>query len=610
MDTLRLPQQNEILLEAQEYLDKGWSVIPIHPSKKLPLIKWKEYQSRHATEDELHNWFTQFPDAQIAVVTGSISSLIVVDADSEDAQRFCKANNLTSPFAVKTTRGMHYYFTHPKHGYRKKNATNLYGVKHLDLRGDGGYVLAPPSHGKKWEPFTIDWEDMPIWGGDGDLVDVDFSWENLDLSNVQVKNPEDYLPTWERYENLVKKNGKLGEGDGRNDALIRFAGEKVNKGITGRQLRDLCWKFSDEFFQYGLEKEEFERTISSAEEMHRRDHPYLYDDTGSRINKKFRPIYASDIESLKERTSNQKYLVDPFLRPASIIQVYGYSGHGKSFITLTTMWHLALGKNFGAFEINAPCRVLYMDFENGASTVTDRLDIMNRSYGDPETNMMYWSSALIKPEDGGDMNLQTDEGVEILQGWLNELKPDVVVFDTIRTAFAGLMENNAEQWARINSICLKIRNNGASVIMLHHANKPTQDGLGREAGSTNQLTVVDQQIRITPIMEDKELARIKAAKHDPAKIVGLNKLLEADSRLGLTIEMSYGKLRDHTDNHAAVSIGFAERLKSGEQYIVSESSPKQKALRMSFNGSTVIDIAKALMIPSRTIKRWLGLHDD
>ena len=145
--------------------------------------------------------------------------------------------------------------------------------------------------------------------------------------------------------------------------------------------------------------------------------------------------------------------------------------------------------------------------------------------------------------------------------------------------------------------------------MLHHANKPTQDGLGREAGSTNQLTVVDQQIRITPIVEDKEIARTKASKHDPAKIVGLNKLLEADSRLGLTIEMSYGKLRDHTDNHATVSIGFAERLKTGEQYIVSESSPKQKALRMSFNGSTVIDIAKALMIPSRTIKRWLGLND-
>ena len=41
MDTLKLPQQNEILLEAFEYLDKGWSVIPIHPTKKLPFIKWK-----------------------------------------------------------------------------------------------------------------------------------------------------------------------------------------------------------------------------------------------------------------------------------------------------------------------------------------------------------------------------------------------------------------------------------------------------------------------------------------------------------------------------------------------------------------------------------------
>ena len=470
-------------------------------------------------------------------------------------------------------------------------------------------MLAPPSHGKKWEPFTIDWEDMPIWVGEGDLVDVDFSWENLDLSNIQVKSPEDYLPTWERFENIVKKNGKLGEGDGRNDALIRYAGEKVNKGIIGRQLRELCNKFCDTFFTHSLDNEEFERTVSSAEEMHKREHPHLYDADGSRVSKKFKPIYASDIESLKEKTSNQRYLVDPFLRPASIIQVYGYSGHGKSFITLTTMWHLSLGKNFGPFEINAPMRVLYMDFENGASTVTDRLDIMNKSYGDPDVNMMYWSSALIKSEDGGDMNLQTEEGVEILQGWLNELKPDVVVIDTVRTAFPGLMENNAEQWARINSICLKIRNNGSSVIMLHHANKPTQDGLGREAGSTNQLTVVDQQLRITPIVEDKEMARIKAAKHDPAKIMSLNQLLEADSRLGLSIEMSYGKLRDHTDNHATVAIGFAERLSNGQQYIISESSPKQKVLKMSLSGESPVDIAKLLMIPTRTIKRWLGFDD-
>jgi hypothetical protein len=609
MNTLnKLPQTNLVQEEAIEYIGRGWSVIPIHPTQKIPLIKWKEFQSRLATEDELDYWFKKFPDAQIAVVTGTISGLIVVDADSDNAKIFCKANSLTSPFAVKTKRGMHYYFQHPKHGYRKKNATNLYGVSHLDLRADGGYVLAPPSHGKAWEPFTIDWEDMPMWSGDGDLVDVNFSWENLDLSSVQVKKPEDYLPMWERMEIQIKKDGLLREGDGRNDMLIRFAGEKVNKGITGRQLRDICAKFTDTFFTHSLEKEEFENTIASAEEMHRNENPHLYDD-GGRINKKFRPIYASDIEGLKQITSNQKYLVDPFLRPASIIQVYGYSGHGKSFITLTTMWHLALGKNFGPFEINAPQRVLYMDFENGASTVTDRLDIMNKSYGDPETNMMYWSSALIKSEDGGDMNLQTEEGLDILQGWLNELKPDVVVFDTIRTAFPGLMENNAEQWARINSICLKVRNNGASVIMLHHANKPTQDGLGREAGSTNQLTVVDQQLRITPIVEDKEIARIKAAKHDPAKILGLNKLLEGDSRLGLTIEMSYGKLRDHTDNHATVSIGFAERLKSGEQYIVSESSPKQKVLRMGMNGMEPNNIAKLLMIPTRTIRKWLGLDD-
>ena len=44
---------NKLIL-ALEYLDRGWSVIPVHPTK-IPAIVWKEYQSRRATKEEIIN---------------------------------------------------------------------------------------------------------------------------------------------------------------------------------------------------------------------------------------------------------------------------------------------------------------------------------------------------------------------------------------------------------------------------------------------------------------------------------------------------------------------------------------------------------------------------
>ena len=46
---------------ALEYLDEGLSVIPIHAETKRPAIKWRDYQSRLPTEEEVTDWFTTWP---------------------------------------------------------------------------------------------------------------------------------------------------------------------------------------------------------------------------------------------------------------------------------------------------------------------------------------------------------------------------------------------------------------------------------------------------------------------------------------------------------------------------------------------------------------------
>ena len=64
---------------ALEYLDRGWSIIPIKPEGKRPAIKWLDYQERQPTEKEVEEWWTKWPTYDIAIVTGAISGVVVVD---------------------------------------------------------------------------------------------------------------------------------------------------------------------------------------------------------------------------------------------------------------------------------------------------------------------------------------------------------------------------------------------------------------------------------------------------------------------------------------------------------------------------------------------------
>ena len=99
-----MPGRETSALEAAlEYAEQGWSIIPISPETKRPLIKWREYQARIAEPDEIERWFEQWPNAYLAVVTGAISGICIVDTDNKDAEDFARANGLTrTPITVRT----------------------------------------------------------------------------------------------------------------------------------------------------------------------------------------------------------------------------------------------------------------------------------------------------------------------------------------------------------------------------------------------------------------------------------------------------------------------------------------------------------------------------
>lgn len=163
----RVNGRNEtcMLNEALKYLSFGWSVMPLRPKSKEPLLgSWTEYQTRRATITEVTRWFTNTPDANLAILTGTVSNLGVVDFDGPEGMSTLSSLKLTSPITSITGKGWQLYFRHP--GTKISNAVRT--LPGTDIRGDGGYVVAPPSihpNGKRYRwlsPVHADMH-MPIF---------------------------------------------------------------------------------------------------------------------------------------------------------------------------------------------------------------------------------------------------------------------------------------------------------------------------------------------------------------------------------------------------------------------------------------------------------------
>ncbi len=81
----------------------------------------------------------------------------------------------------------------------------------------------------------------------------------------------------------------------------------------------------------------------------------------------------ANAEALIEEAANFKFLIEPWLRAGTITQIFGYSGHGKSMFCQHALYHLAVGKDMGAYEVDKPASVLYFDWENGRGTIGNML---------------------------------------------------------------------------------------------------------------------------------------------------------------------------------------------------------------------------------------------
>ena len=194
-----------ILGQALKYLlDDNFSIIPCGKDKRPLLRSWKEFQTRRPSEAEVREWFNKFPEANIGIVTGKISSLTVIDIDS-----YAGAQDIfPATFTVKTGNGG----TQKYYKYQEGITISANGYKsmpHVDLRGEGGFVVAYPS--------VTDYIDSTTGEKKGGAYEV------IDANNGEYADFPIHLFSTNKPRKTLTELTTASKGN-RNDTLASFTG--------------------------------------------------------------------------------------------------------------------------------------------------------------------------------------------------------------------------------------------------------------------------------------------------------------------------------------------------------------------------------------------------
>lgn len=142
MSILEAANQLTIKAAALAYCEAGLSVIPC--GGKQANIQWSRWQTERATFGRVHYWHTWGVLSNIGIVCGRVSNLVVIDLDGLEAVADFEATfpHLLDTLTVSTgsRKGKHYWYYAPI-GY----STETIRTKGFEVRGDGCYVIAPPS---------------------------------------------------------------------------------------------------------------------------------------------------------------------------------------------------------------------------------------------------------------------------------------------------------------------------------------------------------------------------------------------------------------------------------------------------------------------------------
>jgi archaellum biogenesis ATPase FlaH len=456
---------------AGKYVALGWPVLLVHgidedgrctcgragcehPGKH-PLTR---HGFRDATLDlgRITRLLKRHPRANIGIATGEgsgESGLVVLDVDAGHGGNESLAA-LEAEFGpvppntplVKTGDGMHLYFGHP--GGRVRSRTISFG---MDIKAEGGYVVAPPSRHASGRNYA--WE-MPPTGH----VPMLPTWVIEDTVRPRDISPEDLVNGVER--------GR------RNASLASKVGRWVARGLSRQEVMTLALGFAAACAP-PMGDAEVVKTVDSILATHARNHPQavhsvqVYSAAGPPNQAETRRLLVYGYqEFLRLDLPVPEEVIEGMIRTGEVGCIYGPSGTGKSLAALEACRAVASG---GKLFAKVPC-------ERGGATLVEQ----ESSHAQLQQRICDLDIAHPLPKDAAALSIvpmqaltfDNQEARELLRAHIEEVRPSLLVVDTLVATIGKTDMNRAEQVrAWMNYFRLLASDFSLAVLMVAHSPK-------------------------------------------------------------------------------------------------------------------------------------------
>ncbi len=246
---------------ATDYLSKNWSIIPVWgPSQseqfKVAAIRWSPFTERLPNKALLDYWFRFGSHQGIAIVTGRVSGIAVLDFDcNEQFKTFSNTYpELTDTYTVKTPRGYHLYYQISKN----YNTKSMRG-EGIDWQWNKRYVLAPPTQG-----YSIQNSQKPRLLAQADIRSI----EHFISPKTSILTQKEYSETRISKQELIglyKSQATIGNRNNtlfQSSLLARDKGWSLSKTVN--TLADLHSHNHQNDECYQKRYAEAQKTIQSA----------------------------------------------------------------------------------------------------------------------------------------------------------------------------------------------------------------------------------------------------------------------------------------------------------------------------------------------------------
>lgn len=475
---------NKICEAALKYAKRGWSVFPVKRNK----APYTDNGFHDATTDPsvILKWWQKFPDANVGIATGQLShGLTVIDIDidrdkgifgDESFDDWCDEQGvyIDSLNAVTGRGGKHLYFL-SNYPYGSKIGV-LNGV---DIKGEGGYVIAPPSIHENGNEYYFDGDE-----DEDEIVcvqeDSDVEYFLNEMCNTSGDNPPLEIPS------------QTNEGN-RNEMLFKMASSLQSKGTDDDVILSICQGYNAKNCNPPLDDDEVELIVKNVITRYEKGTPKQPGaDNRSSIPAEFPPLQsANDIKNKKMEELKVYVGVDcevPFLVEGTCV-LSSKPKIGKSWFCNNLCKALTDGKDFLGYKVNQ-CHVIYFDLETVEQLQQKRLKKMS----DDDYAEGFWISS--------DKYLIGEGFEEMISNYLTQdPKIGVIIVDVFQKIRKPKKANESEYetvYKELTTLGEIAKRYHISIILVTHDRKNVEDTdpfsniLGSTAlqGASDQMVVM------------------------------------------------------------------------------------------------------------------------